>query len=213
VRNPIRKIAPGRLTPAMIRVVYFITALSVLGAGEIFAAGGEAGISVTKYPICIVSKVGDKEVRLKLTGVAQRKKAFFKVYTIGSYVEEGAAVRSAAELAHKDCAKQMHLVMQRDVDGKTMAEAFIEGIRLNYAEPQFADQCKLLLDFMKNKSLKRGDEVWLTHVPNVGFDWKMPGDKEVLVKNAAFASAIWDIYLGNKNIGDEVKAGLTSRLK
>jgi hypothetical protein len=197
----------------MTRVVCFLIALLVLGVEVIFAAGEEVGISGNKYPVGIASKVGDKEVKLTLTGVAQRKKAFFKVYTIGSYVEEGVAVHSAAELAHKDCAKQMHLVMQRDVDGETMANAFIEGIRLNYPEPKFADQCKSLLDFMKTKSLKNGDHVWLTHVPNVGFLCKMPGDKEVLIKDVAFSQAIWDIYLGNKNIGDEIKAGLTSLLK
>jgi ferredoxin-fold anticodon binding domain-containing protein len=175
--------------------------------------GDEVEVSGNKYPVSIVSKVGDKEVKLTLTGVAQRKKAFFKVYTIGSYVEEGVAVHSAEELAHKDCAKQMHLIMQRDVDGESMANAFIEGIRLNYPEPKFAEQCKSLLDFMKSKGLKTGDHVWLTHVTGVGFICRMPGDKEVLIKDVAFAQAIWDIYLGNKNIGDEIKAGLTSRLK
>lgn len=196
-----------------IRIICFIMALLGLDVGVVFADGDEVGVSGINYPVGIQSKVGEKEVKLTLTGVALRKKAFFKVYTIGSYVEEGVAVHSAAELAHKDCAKQMHLVMQRDVDGESMANAFIEGIRLNYPEPKFADQCKSLLDFMKDKSLKNGDHVWLTHVPNVGFLCKMPGDKEVLIKDVTFSQAIWDIYLGEKNIGEEIKAGLTSRLK
>jgi hypothetical protein len=224
MRNTIHNITQGRPTLAMYhvttryssritRVICFITVMLVLGVGTIFAAGDEVSVSGTKYPVGIQSKVGDKEVKLTLTGVAQRKKAFFKVYTIGSYIEEGIAVHSAAELAHKDCAKQLHLIMQRDVDGETMANAFIEGIRLNYPEPKFADQCKLLLDFMKTKSLKNGDHVWLTHVPNIGFLCRMPGDKEVLIKDVAFSQGIWDIYLGTKNIGNEVKAGLTSRLK
>ena len=204
MRNLIRNIT---------RVVCFLMAMLVLGVGVIFAAADEVDISGNKYPVGIQSKVGDKDFKLTLTGVAQRKKVFIKVYTIGSYLEEGVAVHSAAELAHKDCAKQMHLIMQREVDGESMANAFIEGIRLNYPEPKFADQCKSLLDFMKDKSLKTGDHVWLTHVPSVGFICKMPGDKEVLIKDVAFAYAIWDIYLGDKNIGDDVKAGLTSRLK
>jgi hypothetical protein len=193
----------------------FTVALLVLPVVAIFAAGDEVGVSgsATKYPVNIQSKVGDKDVKLTLTGAAMRKKAFFKVYTIGGYIDESIAVHSAAELAQKDCAKQMHLVMEREVDGQAMAEAFVEGIRLNYPEPKFADQCKSLLDFMKGQNLKVGDHVWLTHVPNVGFNCKLPGDKDVLIKDVAFAKAIWDIYLGNKNIGDEVKAGLTSRLK
>jgi hypothetical protein len=193
----------------------FTVALLVVAAGVIFAAGDEVGVSgsATKYPVKIQSKVGDKDVKLTLTGVAMRKKAFFKVYTIGGYVDESVAVHSAAELVQKDCAKQMHLVMERAVDGQAMAEAFIEGIRLNYPEPKFAEQCKTLLEFMKGQSLKVGDHVWLTHVPNVGFNCKLPGDKDVLIRDVAFSKAIWEIYLGDKNIGDEVKTGLTSRLK
>ncbi len=198
-----------------IHVICLITILLGLGAGLIFAAGEEVGVSgsATKYPISIQSKIGDKDVKLTLTGVAMRKKAFFKVYTLGSYIEEGITVHNAAELAGKDCAKQMHLVMERDVDGQDMANAFIDGIRLNYPEPQLAEQCKSLLEFMKGKSLKVGDHVWLTHVPGVGFNCRLPGDKDILIKDVAFAKAIWDIYLGNKNIGEEIKANLTSRLK
>lgn len=186
--------------------------LLVLGIGTIGAADGDVGGSSTRYPIDIQSKIGDKEVKLTLTGVAMRKKAIFKVYTIGSYVEQGVEVHSAAELVAKDCAKQMNLVMKRDVDGQVMAEAFLEGVRLNYPEPKFVDQCKALLDFMKNKNLKSGDRVWLTHVSGVGFECVMPGGK-TLIKDVAFAQAIWDIYLGKNNIGDEIKNALTSRLK
>jgi hypothetical protein len=168
--------------------------------------------SDNKYAVSIANKIGEKDVKLTLTGVSQRKKAWFKVYTIGSYVEEGADVHSAAELASKDCAKQMHLIMERNVDGKTMAEAFVEGIRLNHPEPQFNDSCDALLGFMKGANLKEGDNVWLTHIPGVGFNCRLPNG-EAVIKDVAFATAIWEIYLGDNNIGDGIKKGLTSRLK
>ena len=105
----------------------------------------------------------------------------------------------------------MHIVID-GVDGKTMAEAFIDGIHLNCSESQFSDESKTLLEFMKGKDLKKGDHVWLTHVPGIGFQCSLPDDHEVTIKSVPFAVAIWEIYLGEKNIGDAVKVGLTSRL-
>ncbi len=189
--------------------------LVLIPAEAVLAAGGEeVGVpgSSTKYPVSINSNVGGKDVSLVLTGTAQRKKAMFKVYTIGSYVEQGAVINNAAELAQKDCAKQLHLVMERNVDGKTMAEAFIEGIDLNYPDTNFPEQKKSLLEFMTQHSLNTNDHVWLTHVPGVGFNCKLPGNAEITIKDLGFSQAIWEIYLGNNNIGDAVKSGMTSRL-
>jgi hypothetical protein len=168
--------------------------------------------SRTKYPTSIQVTIADKPVTLSLTGASQRKKAWFKVYTIGSYIDPAAGVTSAAQLAQKDCAKKMHLVMERNVDGKTMGEAFNEGIELNYPGSKFADEKRQLLEFMKGKDLRTGDQVWLTHIPGAGFLCELPGNQQVMIKSVPFAVAIWEIYLGEKNIGDAIKAALTSRL-
>lgn len=190
--------------------------LSLMPSGGGVSAGGDEQVGVegsnTKYRVDIENKIEDKDVKLKITGVAQRKKSIFKVYTIGSYIQQGIVVHTAAELTQRDCAKQLHLVMERDVDGKTMAEAFIEGIDLNYPKSNFSDHKKVLLEFMKPLSLKTGDQIWLTHVPGGGFKCKLPGDKELLIKDLPFSVAIWEIYLGDKNISEAVKAGLISRL-
>lgn len=199
---------------SLITYICLIMLLLIPGEAVVAAGGEEVGVSgsSTKYPVSINSKIADKDTPLVLTGTAQRKKAMFKVYTIGSYVEQGVAINSAAELAQKDCAKQLHLVMERGVSGKTMAEAFIEGIDLNYPDTNFAEQKKALLEFMTDHSLNTGDQVWLTHVPGVGFHCTLPGNKEVLIKDIPFSVAIWQIYLGDNNIGDAVKSGMTSRL-
>ena len=186
--------------------------LASAGAGA--AEDGRIAVdgSGTTYPVAVAGKVGDKDVGLTLTGAALRKKAFFKVYVIGSYVEQGVSVRDAAELANKDCAKQLHLVMERDVAGEAMAAAFVDGIGLNYPPDRFAEQTGPLLAFMKGYALKTGDPVRLTHVPGVGLHCRLPGEKEILIKDVPFAVAIWEIYFGHKNIGRAVKDGLASRL-
>jgi hypothetical protein len=165
-----------------------------------------------RYPVKIDRDIGERKVSLVITGAAQRTKTTFKVYTVASYVEQGVAIRDALELATQDCPKQLHITMQRDVDGATMADAFIDGIRLNYGDDQFAGQRKALLEFMAGTRLREGDQVWLTHVPEVGFHCRMPGNRETLIKDVPFSAAIWKIYLGRKNISDDVKQALTARL-
>lgn len=179
-----------------------------LPAEELVSVSG----SNVKYPATIDNKVGDKQVQLVLTGTALRKKFVFSVYAIGSYIAEGVSVSDADELAAKDCAKQLHLVMERDVGGREMAEAFKSAIRNNYDAPDFDDELATLLDTMKAVEVTKGDHVWLTHIPGVGFHCELVGKTEVTIKNVAFARAVWEIYLGKNNLGEAIKKGLVSRL-
>ncbi|MFO0822762.1 MAG: chalcone isomerase family protein [Gemmataceae bacterium] len=169
--------------------------------------------SDVKYPSRIESTIGDKPVRLALTGVAVRKKVIVNVYTVASYAQEGVAIASADDLCSKDCVKQLHLVMQTGVSGKQMIEAFTEGVRKNHAKPQFEADIAALGEKLRTLDLVKGDNVWLTYIPGVGLKADVVGKLSVAVENVAFAKAMWEIYLGKKNLGEQVKSGLASRLK
>jgi len=172
----------------------------------------EVSGSSMRYATHIQSTIGDKQVNLVLTGTALRKKFLVNVYTIGSYLQEGVSVRAAEELAVVSCAKSLHLVMERDVAGKEMAEAFRSAIRQNYAVPLFTDEINTMVECIQTHDVHRGDQVWLTHIPNVGLSINLVGKKDVLIRNTRFSQAVWDIYLGKNNLGDTIKKGLTSRL-
>lgn len=190
--------------------------LAVVVAG-LWASAGLAGETVgvdgsaAQYPTHVETNIGGQKVKMVLTGTALRKKYFFNVYAIASYVQEGAAVHGAADLAAADVPKQLHLVMERGLDGKTMASSFREAVRLNYPAGTFEEELNTLADFMQANPVKKGDQVWLTHIPGVGFRGRL-GSKAVLIRNPRFSRAIWDIYLGKNNIGEPIKQGLTSRL-
>lgn len=173
---------------------------------------GVAGSDV-KYPTLIESKIGDKQVRLALTGAAMRKKVIVNVYTIASYADEKVAIGGADELCTKDCVKQLHLVMHTGVSGKQMADAFTDGIHQNHAKPAFDTEIAALNQKLRTMDLVKGDNVWLTHIPNVGLRIDVVGKLAISIENAAFATALWEIYLGKKNIGEQIKTGLASRLK
>jgi hypothetical protein len=168
--------------------------------------------SSTQYPTPVEARIGDRQTTLVLTGTALRTRYFFNVYAIGSYLQAGVSVQSAEELAGLDQPKQLHLVMERDIESKDMAEAFRAAVRLNYPDPTFASELNLLTDALQGLTLKKGDHVRLSHIPKVGLHCELEGYTSFTIKNVAFARAVWEIYLGKHNIGDNIKRGLVSRL-
>jgi hypothetical protein len=158
------------------------------------------------------SQIGDRTYKLFLTGAALRQKVVFHVYTIGSYLQEGAGLKTAEQLASADMPKQLHLIMQRDVDGKDLAGAFRDAVRMNYPAPAFDRELAMLTDYMKTLSIKKGEHFWLTHVPGTGLYGGPAGKNGLFIRNPAFSKAVWEIYLGRNNLGDSIKQGLTSRL-
>ena len=69
-----------------------------------------------------------------------RKKYGFSVYSIASYVQEGARVNDPATLAKADIAKQLHLIFERDVDGQSIATSFRGSIGANHPAPAFTPE-------------------------------------------------------------------------
>ncbi len=191
-----------------------VTALVVGACATVALAAEFMGVpgSAVQYPTRIDARVEGKAVPMTLTGAALRKKLLFNVYAIGSYVEEGAKVKTAEELAAADVPKVLHVVMERDLDGKEFAQAFQEAVRLNYAAPAFEAEIKSLSDVLKAKALKKGDQLHLVHVPGVGLECVLNGKTEAVIRSVPFALAVWEIYLGPKNISPEIKAMLTARL-
>ncbi|MFQ3592480.1 MAG: chalcone isomerase family protein, partial [Gemmataceae bacterium] len=157
-------------------------------------------------------KVGDKPTKTVLTGTAMRSKLIVNVYAIGSYVEEGAGIRTAADLLTCDKIKRLHLVMERNVSGSDFAEAFRAAVRMNYNPPMFQEEIDSLVAYMKTTSLRKGDNIYLTHLPGTGLHISVPGKADFLIKNTKFSQAIWEIYLGKNNLGENIKKGLVNRL-
>jgi hypothetical protein len=192
-----------------------ILALALVSAFASTALAGEmVGVSGsdTRFAATTELNIKGQPLKLTLTGTALRKKYLFNVYAMASYVQEGAGVHNAQDLAAADVPKILHLVMERDVDGATMAGAFREAVRLNHAAPAFEQELNTLAAFLQANGVKKGDHVWLTHVPGVGFHVRVGADKTVFIPNPAFSRAAWDAYLGANNLGEAIKAGLTSRL-
>ena len=52
----------------------------------------------------------------------------------------------------------------------------------------------------------------MTHLPGIGLHIRVAGKVDFVIRSVGFSRAIWDIYLGEKNLGEALKKGLTARL-
>jgi len=175
-------------------------------AADVAVPGSDLKVAETRN-----AQIGGKAASLKLTGVGLREKAFFNVYAIAAYVDSGASPHSASELASADVPKQMVLTLERDVEGAKMADALSEAIRANYPSGMDAELGQLE-GFLKANSLKEGDDVIFSWLPGAGVTCEVRGRGNVTVKSAAFAKAVWDIWLGGHPVQGDIKKGLVSRL-
>lgn len=125
------------------------------------------GSDVT-FPAQATFTVAGKEVAMVATGAALREKAWFNVYSICSYVDASLKVANAKALVAADAPKVLELMMERDVDGDDMAEAFEDAVRLNYPEPKFNDELKRFRAFFDPKEAVEGKKITFVHVPKVG---------------------------------------------
>jgi hypothetical protein len=181
---------------------------SLAAASELVNVAG----SSARFATTVEVQVDGKPVPMTLTGATLRKRAIVNVYAIASYLQVGVTAKSAEQLAAADGVKLLVLILERDINGRDMAEAIQAGVRLNHPANAFPTELGKVVKTLGNMDLRKGDHVMLTAIPRVGLRCQVIGKADVVIENPAFARAIWDIYLGRQNLGEPIKAGLISRL-
>jgi hypothetical protein len=191
-----------------------MAAAAVLGLVAVAWADGEtvpAPDSAVRFPVRTEVTVGYRPVRLVLTGTAMRKAHGLNVYAVASYIQEGTPARTAEQIVAADVVKEMHVVLERRLDGPTMFAGLRSGLRLNHPASAFPAELGQLERSLRSHDLPQGQRVTLTSLPKVGLRCQAAGKADVTIENPAFAKAVWQIYLGPNNLGEAVKTGLTSR--
>jgi hypothetical protein len=194
---------------------YIWTAATIIVSGGLALAAGET-VSVrdseVRYPVRDEITLGNKPVKLMLTGTALRKSHGLSVYAIASYVQEGTKAKTAEQLVAADAVKVMHVIMERNVDGPTMFSGIRTGIRQNHAADAFARELGQLERLLRAHDMAKGQHILLTFIPKVGVRCEAVGKADGTINSLPFAKAVWEIFLGRNNLGDPIKTGLTSRL-
>jgi hypothetical protein len=142
---------------------------------------------------------------LKLNGLGLRKKAVFKVYVGGLYLES--ASKDPAAILSSDQARAIRMQFLRDLSRSQLVDAFREGF-----EENAKDQTDQKAAFDKMLALvpdvKGGDTMTLAYSPGKGTSLSVD-DKELGVfAGKGFADAVFSIWLGPKPPSEELKSGM-----
>jgi hypothetical protein len=172
------------------------SAVSTLGTAAL--AGELAGVTLPD-----TLKAGEKT--LKLNGLGLRKKAVFKVYVGGLYLESPS--KDAGAILGGDQAKAIRMHFLRDLTKAQLVEAFQEGFEANVKDraPQKAAFDRMLALV---PDVKEGSTLTFAYLPGKGTTLSA-GSKELGVfEGKGFADAVFAIWLGPKPPSEDLKKGL-----
>jgi hypothetical protein len=148
-------------------------------------------------------KAGEKT--LKLNGLGLRKKAMFKVYVGGLYLESPS--KDAGAILASDQAKAIRLHFLRDLKKGQLVEAFQEGFDAN-AKDKAAQKAAFDMMLALVPDVKEGSTLTFTYLPGKGTTLQV-ADKELgAFEGKGFADAVFAIWLGPKPPSEDLKKGM-----
>jgi chalcone isomerase-like protein len=171
---------------------------TVLPLGLVALAGELAGATLPD-----TLKAGEKT--LKLNGLGLRKKAMFKVYVGGLYLESPS--KDAGAILASDQAKAIRMHFLRDLSKAQLVEAFQEGFEAN-AKGKASEKAAFDKMLALVPEVKEGGTLTFAYLPGKGTTLSA-GDKELGVfAGKGFADAVFAIWLGPKPPSDDLKKGM-----
>jgi hypothetical protein len=175
-----------------------VLALSLVVALPV-AAREEAGVTLPDTTV-----VEGKS--LTLNGMGVRKRAIFKVYVAGLYLEKPS--QDAAEVVRSDQVKRVQMHMLRDLDRGKIVDAIREGFEKNARTLMPKLQERLDKFSAAIPDLKKGDQLVLTYVPGKGTEVKARSGGEISVEGKDFADALFAVWLGREPVDGGLKKDL-----
>ena len=146
------------------------------------------------------------EKMLRLNGLGLRKKAIFKVYVGGLYLE--APSKDAAAILASDQAKAVRMHFLRDLKKSQLVEAFQEGFEANAKDKAAAQKASIDRMLALIPDVKEGETMTFTYVPGKGTTLRH-GEKELGVfEGKEFSDAVFSLWLGPKPPSEDLKKGM-----
>lgn len=145
-----------------------------------------------------------KNYKLNATGVATRKKLIVKVYSIVHYLQDTANFQAPdkfKEVMRDDVAKQFTMKYVRNIDAKSIVDAYHESFR-NALTPQeynsVQSDVEQFISFF-NREIKKGDEAVIRSVPGGYVEVLFNGEAVGNLTNPTLAKGVWNIWFGSKS--------------
>ena len=143
---------------------------------------------------------------LKLNGMGLRKKAIFKVYVGGLYLE--APSQNAAAILAADAPKALTMHFLRSVDREKLVEVFKEGFEANAGPKAVAQKAGVDKLLATVADVKDGSVTTYTYVPGTGTTVNRDGKDVATIEGKEFAEALFLIWLGPHPPSEDLKKGL-----
>jgi hypothetical protein len=143
---------------------------------------------------------------LKLNGAGLRKKAMFKVYVGGLYLETPSKDAAAILASNKSKAVRMHFL--RDLSKEQLTDAFKEGFEANAKEKATAQQGNVDKFLGWVTDVKEGEELTFSYAPGTGTT-VLKGDQPIgVIAGKDFADALYAVWLGPVPPTEDLKNGM-----
>jgi hypothetical protein len=172
--------------------------------------------SGAEYPDRIVVTTPAGRATLVATGVGLREKTFLKadVYTIVSYVDDGAALGQAraAEILSLDAPKRLQMDMRRKVGRDLLVDTLTATIYANVGDRESiaADLATFFAYFQGDA--QDGDRIVFDYVPGIGLTTSLNGEVRGVIANFAFVTALWSVWFGKHPEDAQLMRDLVSRV-
>jgi hypothetical protein len=143
---------------------------------------------------------------LQLNGMGLRKKAIFKVYVAGLYLE----IRSkeASNIVSSEQIKSIRLHMLRNLSGSELADAISDAFWMNVKSTRSALEARLQKLTMMFPSVVTGDVITLSYVPMKGTMVTAKGQQKGVIEGKDFADALFAVWLGDNPVQVDLKKAL-----
>lgn len=186
------------------RAVASVLAMTTIAIAAMFAAVPAVAAELAGVKMADSLSVGGKALRLN--GLGLRKKAIFKVYVGGLYLEAPSKDAGAVIAANAPKAVVMHFL--RSVDRGKLVEAYKEGFEANAGPRAAAQKTNIDRFYGFIGDVKDGTEMRFAYVPGKGTTVSRDAKELGTIEGKDFAEALFSVWLGLKPPSADLKKGL-----
>jgi Chalcone isomerase-like len=189
------------------RLLLAFAALTLMaGAAQ---AQDKAQVQLEGQTFVSLLRLGESDLRLN--GVGLRAVAWFKGYAAGLYL--GSKTRNAEQAITAPGAKRLQMRMLVDVPAVEFVKAIDHGITRNATATELPQLRERMLAFEQRVQdigkVRKGDVVDLDWLPGKGMLFSFNGvAKGAPIAGEDFFAAVLKIFIGDKPVDAELKAGL-----
>jgi hypothetical protein len=160
-----------------------------------------------EFPASVGFVHAGREYDLRLTGLAVRRVAFFKVYGMAHYAEapDGRSGRALLDHVLSDgTAKQVTLHFARDIDGQRISESLVDSLRRNASEDALRDAQGGIERFAEavRHDVRKGERFTVRWLPGGTTVCLFNGQQILVLHDIMFGRLLWAIWFGDRPVVD-----------